>query len=644
MYKVSLPISISNPRFESYYENFVEKCKKCGVARVFLCPVGWTAPEEEKQRNLELLKKYVPLFQEQGFEVGIWIDSLGHGGGSCDAGLNLDSNNGLTRMVNLDGQMNLGSYCPLCENVQAVAADWIRRLGQTGASLIQLDDDYRYGFRGGEFCVCEKHQKVFTEELGEPFDAKRMKAALTSGGPNSWRDAWLRVRGRDLNNFAKMLRDALDEVNPQVRLSACAVFSTWDMDGVDALTLSKTFAGSTKPYLRLIGAPYWAALHIFYESRLGTVCEFERLEQSWCKDSGVEIMCEGDVYPRPCYLVPACYLEGYDQVMRASGTSDGILKYMFDYVSSPDFETGYMERHLEDQPLFDVIQNTLSDKQAVGVTVFEPMKTFALSHNPGTDLDGRCYPVSIRFASDNNLPVRYDAGEDATIIFGDAAELAGPEQFKNGALLDIAAAQILTRRGIDVGLTKVIGSFVPNEEEFGAEKEVTGVIGGEWYEVEPAQGAVVDSWQVCRKAGEETRRCPALYTYENAEGQKFAVYCFCARNSYGTVDARGLFRGWTRAAQVRRILPWLSGRKLDAVCDGAADLYMLAKRDADSLSVGLWNFGVDRISQPKVQLGEEWDELICDWGNASLEGTVVTVETMPSFTCVCFTLKKASGK
>ena len=64
------------------------------------------------------------------------------------------------------------------------------------------------------------------------------------------------------------------------------------------------------------------------------------------------------------------------------------------------------------------------------------------------------------------------------------------------------------------------------------------------------------------------------------------------------------------------------------------------KQDQESLSVGLWNFGVDRISNPKVQLKEAWDELICDWGNARLEGNTVLLETMPSFNCVCFTLKK----
>lgn len=639
MYKVSLPIIIMNPRFETYYEDYIEKCKMAGVDRVFLCSSTWTAPESVKQRNIELLNKYIPVFKEHGFEVGIWFNSLGHGG-TCGDFVNEDISDGLTRMVGLDGKTNMGAYCPLCENLQALATDWIRRLGQTDVSMIMMDDDYRYAFRGDILCACEKHQKLFTKELGEPFDAEKMKAALTSGGPNRWRDTWLRVQGKSLNDFAQMLRDALDEVNPDMRLSICSVLSTWDIDGVDSITLAKTFAGKTKPFLRLIGAPYWHALRNFQEARLGTICEYERLQQHWCKDSGIEIFCEGDSYPRPTYQVPASYLEGLDQVMRAAGTSDGILKYMLDYTSSPDFETGYIEHHMEDEPLFEVLQKVMGEKQAVGVTVYEPMKTFALSHKPGEVLENRCIPASIRLATDVSLPIRYDAGDDATFIFGDAAEVADSEQMQHGAILDMTAAQILTRRGFDVGLKCVKGTFSPNEEAFTAEKEVVGVVGGCWYEAELKDNAFVDSWQVYREDGKEPVKCPAVYTYENTEGQRFMVYCFHAQEGFELVHCRGLFRSKPRAQQIRRILPWLSGKKLDAVCEGAPDLYMMAKRDQDSLSVTLWNFGVDRILHPTVHLAEEWSELICEWGNVKMEGHTVTAERMPAFSCVCFTVKK----
>ena len=640
MYKISIPVMLSNPRFERYYEESVAQAKKAGVDRVFLVSATWTAPECEKQRMISVLEKYIPRFRQEGFEVGIWINSLGHGG-TCGDFVNTDTGDGLTRMVSLDGNTNMGAYCPLCDNLQAVAADWIERLGMTGPDLIMMDDDYRYAFRNGEiFCACEKHRRLFEEELGEPFDAARMKAALTTGGPNRWRDTWLRVQGRTLNDFARMLRQALDKNSPDVRMSICSVLSTWDVDGVDSMTLARTLAGNTPPFLRLIGAPYWAAIGNFHEIRIGAVCEYERLQQYWCKDSGIEIFCEGDSYPRPRYTVPAAYLEGFDQVMQAAGTNDGILKYMLDYTSSPAFETGYIDEHIENQPLYRVLRETLSDKENAGVRVFEPMNTFAASHRPGKLPDDRCIPASLRFVTAASLPVRYDEGPDATIIFGDAGEFAGDNELEHGAVLDITSALALTHRGYDVGLIGVNGEFSPNSEEFTVEDEVVGVTGGCWYDVNISAGAVVDSWQVYHEDGKEDVKCPAVYTYENARGQKFAVYCFHAQESFETGAARGLFRSYTRASQIRRLLPMLSGRELDAVCSAAPDLYIMTKRDGNSLSVALWNFGIDRVAKPCVQLADDWHEISCDWGKACLDGRTVTASPLRAFECVCFTLRK----
>ena len=62
-----------------------------------------------------------------------------------------------------------------------------------------------------------------------------------------------------------------------------------------------------------------------------------------------DIMSEGDVYPRPRYTCPAAYLELYDAVTRIDGAYSGILKYMFDYVAGPDFETGYLKIHKDNE-------------------------------------------------------------------------------------------------------------------------------------------------------------------------------------------------------------------------------------------------------------------------------------------------------
>ncbi|MBQ8611378.1 MAG: hypothetical protein IJ412_06675 [Oscillospiraceae bacterium] len=639
-YLTAVPLSLSNPRFEEYFPEFVRRCKAAGVGRIFLCPAMPIANEAAQQDSLNKLKKYVPLLHAEGFEVGSWNSVLGHGGtcGSDLASNNVMSSIGLMRSLN--GVQDGENFCPLDETLQQVFGEWVKKLAATGVDIIQLDDDYRMGYRAGErFCCCDKHVAVIEERTGEKFDAGRMKKALTEGGPNKWRDAWLYAQGYGLTVFAQKMREAVNEVNPNVRLTACSCLSVWDVDGVDSLTLAKAFAGDTHPIVRLIGAPYWAALRNFQNTNLATVCEYERMQQHWAEGSGVEIFCEGDVYPRPRYIVPAAYLEGFDQVMQAAGTSDGILKYMFDYTSSPTYETGYYDRHMRNRNLYRTINKAFAGKKATGITVFEPMNTLAFSHEPG-DLEDRCIPASLRFVTDNSLPVRYDAGDGPTVIFGDAAERAGKEQLANGAILDAAAARILKRRGFDVGLVSGEEFFAAAEEHFPAYNEVVSVMGGRWRRFEPAAGAAVLSRIVRYELDGTMDAAPGAYRYENAAGQRFLVYAFDAAYSIQTVNTRAITRGWCRAAQLRSQLAWLSGSAPAAVCEPAPDLYTLVKQDENSLTVGVWNFGTDEVFCPQVRLGGEWDTVTAHAGTALLNGRIVTLSELPSFGFACFTVRK----
>ncbi len=629
-YGIAIPISIANPRFEEYYPDFMRYAKEAGVTRIFLCPCTALAEEEEKQRCIDLLKKYVPLVQAEGFEVGSWNNSLGHGG-TCGSE---EAAQGVTLMRSLDGVDDGANYCPLDDHFQELFCDWVKRLATTGVSIIQLDDDYRMSFRLGErFCCCDRHVALIEAETGEKFDAQRMKKALLEGGPNKWRDAWLHAQGYGLTLLAKKLREALDTVDPSIRLTACSVLSTWDIDGVDSLTLSKTFAGGTKPLLRLIGAPYWASMRNYDEAGLAVVCEYERTQAGWAKGSGVELYAEGDPCPRVRHTVPGVYLDCFDQILRACGELDGIQKYFFNYSSSPNYDTYNFDLHMRHKPLYQNIHAMFDDKQAVGVYTYEPMNTYAVSTEPGVP-ESRCIPASLRFATDNSLPIRHDAGEDAAIVFGDAAEHADAAVFAHGAILDAAAAQILTRRGFDVGLAAAGGAIHPNAEAFPEESHAP-MSGGRFLKLALKPGAE----PLSTLHGADAEDAPCCYRYENADGQRFLVYAFVARDSLQQLDGHGVMRGIGRAKQLRRQLAWLSGREPDAVCACAPDLYTLVKKDADSLTVGLWNLGVHTVFEPTVQLGGDWAKIECGEGSAVLDGRTVTCGALTPFTCCFFTLK-----
>ena len=63
-----------------------------------------------------------------------------------------------------------------------------------------------------------------------------------------------------------------------------------------------------------------------------------------------------------------------------------------------------------------------------------------------------------------------------------------------------------------------------------------------------------------------------------------------------------LSRSYCRQRQLIDALEWVGRRRLPAVCPGHPDLYMMAKRTAEGLAVGLWNLSADYVSDARVRL------------------------------------------
>ncbi|WP_294361053.1 hypothetical protein, partial [uncultured Clostridium sp.] len=120
---------------------------------------------------------------------------------------------------------------------------------------LMFDDDMTYGYHDFGFgCACENHMKYTCELLGEDISREELKQRVLCGGASKYRTAWQKSKGHYLELFAKDMRKAVDSVNPNIRLGACACMPNWGFDGLDFATLANVFAGNTKPYMRLTGA------------------------------------------------------------------------------------------------------------------------------------------------------------------------------------------------------------------------------------------------------------------------------------------------------------------------------------------------------------------------------------------------------
>ena len=629
MYKLSVPV-IAARYPEVPKETWLAELRRVRADRIFLAVCSSVASAEAKDRNLQLLGELIPWFEAAGLEVGVWTNSLGHG----------DERYGpvpYTRIRCAAGDESTGSMCPLDEDFADEFCAWLHDIASVGAKMIMLDDDYRLSYRGtGLGCFCDLHLAAFAKLTGQTLSREELVQKAFTGGPSPERDAWLQVCGDSLRNLAARLRAAVDTVSPDIRLGHCAVLSTWDVDGVDSIELARIFAGRTRPFLRFIGAPYWAPMRA-WGFRLATIIETERMQRKWCEGQGIEIFSEGDVYPRPRFNAPAAYLEGFDTALRADGGLDGILKYMLDYSCSPRYETGYVDRHVLNMPLYEEIEKHFASKPAVGVRVFEAMHKLQRAILPPA-FPGAGYvqetfiSASIEFLCDNSVPMQYDT-PDVTIVFGENARYASAETLQYGAILDAPAAEILTQRGFDVGLRKVLGQASVRAEYYPADGE-TVPVGGTYFNLE------VDSRVrfVTHLKGEGT--AGGAYEYENGEGVRFLVYPF---NAYETRHHDRAFRCYCRMRQLAAGIEYVRRRLMDVVCLGNPDLYIQCKKDENSLSIGLWNFCVDEILAPEIRLSDEYESAQFIQCSGQLRGNVIELSMLPPFGFAAVVLQRQKG-
>ncbi|MBR6747989.1 MAG: hypothetical protein IKM07_03540 [Clostridia bacterium] len=572
------------------------------------------ADGDDYQRLLERMREACVFFKQHGYEVGAWF-----------WGLQFDKELSFVEIKTLTGRCVKRFACPTDANFLEVFAQCLRDIAGTGVDIILLNDDLRFGAWGGFGCICENHRKMICREVGEEIEEERLKELILSGGQNKYRDALLHANRASLENYAIRMRQAVDEVNPDIRLGFCACMTSWDIDG-DAFELARLFAGRTKPILRLIGAPYWSARQ-GEPSRLQAIVEMERMEASWNPYPDIELIAEGDVYPRPRLNCAAGYLEGFDTALRASGALDGILRICMDYVSNVGYENGYLKQYLRNKPIYRDIETHFNGKQSAGIRIYESQRKVSVMRIPNalggkSDPEQVFYSSAARILSSVSIPTVYDGRGVTAIAFGENAYELTEECFERGMILDALAAKILTERGFDVGVDS-FGETVPVRFQYFDDSDNYIIAAGcSAFELRFNPGAEV----ICRAAKRlEEPTVPFCYRYENAKGQRFLVF-----NCNGK-DNEMLLRHHGNAKVIADHTEWLSGEKLPAFCYGNPNLYIQCKEDAQSMVIGIWNFFEDTALEPVIELGQKYKSAEFLNGSGTFRGDFAHLTDIPPF-------------
>mgnify|MGYP004513792937 CR=1 FL=1 len=629
MYDISVPI-IGISAEKMGLEKHLENLKRLDAKRVMIALDKYFISEKTRKNDINALKKCCEFYKSHGFEVGAWIWTF-----------MIAEKNDFVHMTGINGEVSKTQICPSDDRFRKFACDYIAEVASCGVDLIQFDDDFRYGhYDFGLGCACENHMDFVRKELGEDITREELSKKVLYGGESKYRTAWQKSKAHYFELFSKDIRKAVDAVNPNIRISICSCMTVWDFDGIDTASISRILAGNTKPVARLIGAPYWA-VNKGWGNRLQNVIELERMEASWCGDN-IELMAEGDSYPRPRTNCPASYVEIYDTALRASGALDGILKYDIDYNSNPGYEQGYIIRHEKNRGLYKEIDKHFDDKTPCGIRIYERMQKFNDMVIPpefegSNRVEDFFFSPAAKMIADNSIPGTYDGEGVCGIAFAENVKAVSSEAMKKGLIIDLRASEILKEQGIDVGLLSIGKKYRATEEyfdfldnQYAIDNDVCNI------NVNP-NAKILSHFISYTASKEEENNTIGSYYYKNADGQQFLVFAFYAYAQLNLTD--NYYRSYMRSAELKHAINLFGGEKLPAYSYGNPDLYIIAKKNSNSMSVGLWNIFADEIFEPVIELDREYSEIEFINCRGRLEGNKVILSDMAPFSFAGFEVK-----
>ncbi|MCQ2379286.1 MAG: hypothetical protein MJ016_08835, partial [Victivallaceae bacterium] len=207
---------------------------------------------------IRVVEKYADAFGKlkkgldgSGVEVGILVQSLvGHGwAGSAT------SQDPMEYIINQKNR-TVYRYCMLDPKFRKYTHDAMVLLAKQKPAFFLMDDDMRTINNGdnGVECFCESHMKIYNEKMPRKFSSAQELIDYLAKAPAS--DPVVRifeqVRRETLLGYAKLVRDAIDEVDPSIKCGYCSGGGEYLLAG----DVARALAGKNESFMRINDGNY----------------------------------------------------------------------------------------------------------------------------------------------------------------------------------------------------------------------------------------------------------------------------------------------------------------------------------------------------------------------------------------------------
>lgn len=189
---------------------------KCALFVMKLVPEG-NPPVDKAKKLCEKYGLFRQRLSGMGISNGVLVQaSIGHG-------WTLGELSPYQKYIGLVGGEEKNVVCPYDEGFREYIYNAIHTIALHNPDHIMVDDDFRLMFRSGGGCTCPLHMKRFNELAGTNMTREDLINEINSGQNEEHSKIFIETQRESVVETAKMMRAAIDSVNPKIQGSFCGV-------------------------------------------------------------------------------------------------------------------------------------------------------------------------------------------------------------------------------------------------------------------------------------------------------------------------------------------------------------------------------------------------------------------------------------
>jgi len=527
------------------------------------------------------------------------------------------------RITGFDGTVSRACFCPLDKDFLDYVRQMVSLFSKESPDFFLVDDDVRLDNHSPArwACACPLHVKLFNSFAGVEYSREQIFEAMGRDDElgKSVRKQWQESGEESLLMLARIIREKIDQINPDIRCGKCTSGGKTTFRSVNMV---RALAGNTKPFLRLAGAYYCADGYAYFADTMTLLASQASLLG---RDKDIELLSESDTCLHTRYHNPVKTLRGHvaGSILAAGIDTPytwipGILEWIPEDVKafSKTMKTGL--------PFFSELKKISDNVRWFGPTlvindrrrIAMPWRESNLEHSPIVRWGGSiCGKFGIPFTVNNPDASIYML--DGTSVY-DLTREEIETILGKAVLLDGPAAMILA----GMGYSELMGVEVKegddelryDYEKFSDDAQLNGnSVGKRHYALRniaksvkrlvPLSSTVrVLSTYIASEwynSQEEKNVSPAITAFENSRGGRVAVY---AQDNMIITSGLKCFMSDIRKEQFVHILSWLGNHQLPAYTLNGVDTYLLYGHDATTGEhiAAIFNLSQDDVEEPRM--------------------------------------------